>query len=736
MKFCTSIVLTAFLCLPFANLVCSAEQSTSPITPSFTIKQTFEVANIDGKLTESLWHNANKITQFHQVAPVEFGEPAEKTEVYVTYNQDYLYIGAKLYDANMNSVLHKVIVPGQNIFSDDHFMLILDTFNDGSNGYLFATNANSYKEDALLVNNNSRISDWNGVWFVETKMHSDHWTVEIAIPFKTINFDPKLNQWGINFLRELKDPQQTIAWSSHGKTLNPWGVEYAGNVNDLVTTGKNAITQGVGLDVKLSLTGNQQRDHDTYVNSNETKPSVDIFYKPTPKITTSLTFNTDFSATEIDEQQVNLSRFSLYTPEKRDFFLQDAGIFEFGKQSYNGTAFFSRQIGLDTNGTPLKINAGVKVAGQQNKLSFGVLGINQEQLNGENKNLLVARAKYNINDELTTGAIVTKGSPILGENNQVVGSDFIFRNSTWLKGDIVELSGWVQSSKTDYDSALLNTTDNDHNNSAYGLTVSTPNDDLFSEFKFTEIQNNFNPALGFVNRVGIRQYDISVSVESPIKSGWLSWIYHSLYATKVTNMDNQTESQSAALILFETLDKKENYFQCQLMYQYERVEQAFEVLPNLIVTDGDHNFNNVSCGAYAGETYSVSGSLSISKGDFFQGTSNVIDMSLSSNLNEFVRVEFNYGVNKVVLDDNQFDLNLVSAKLDIAFSPNLYWNNWFQYNNVDETLGVFSRLRWKYSPLNQLDFVVNQRYLDTVNTSNWVTRQQDIALKVSYTLRY
>ena len=765
MRFSTHMVLTALLCLQFNNCAYavgnlqtdlatplemkSEKRKAKAITQHFGIKATTQVAIVDGELTERLWSKANKLTDFHQIAPNEFTKPAEKTEVYVTYNKDYLYIGAKLYDSEMNGLLHKVIAPGQNIFSDDYFALVLDTFNDGTNGYFFATNANSYKEDALTLNNNKRISDWKGVWIVESKIKEDHWTVEIAIPFKSVNFDPSLNDWGINFIRELKDPQQTIVWSSHGNTLYPWASEYAGKATGLITTGDNAITQGVGLDVKLSVTANQQRDHVYGNNTNDSTPSVDIFYKPTPKITTALTLNTDFSATEVDEQQVNLSRFSLYTPEKRDFFLQDAGIFEFGKLSQNGKAFFSRQIGLDPNGTPLNINAGVKVAGQQGAISFGLLGINQQQLNGQEQNLLVSRVKYDINKDVTAGAILTKGSPVEGEDNQLIGSDFLFRNKTWLKGDIVEVSGWLQSSHTSYNHAGLSinksaSKDNNQlntNNNAYGFTVSAPNDDLFSEFTFTEIQSNFNPALGFVNRAGIRQYDLSLSVKNNHKLGWMNWLYHSLFATKVTNMDNQTQSQSAALILFETIDKKENYFECQFIYKYERVEQDFEVLPNLIVSAGDHSFNSGSCGVSTGEAYPISAYLVINKGGFYQGTTDAIDMGVWSNINQFLRLEFNYGLNTITLDDNQFDLELFSAKVDIAFSSKLFWNNWFQYNNVDETLGVFSRLRWEYSPVSQMDFVLNQGYLQTdkigtEQASNWQTQQQDIAIKLSYTYRF
>jgi hypothetical protein len=730
------------LCLLFSNLlsqnVALAEDGNSNkhlyADQKISITATKQPVTIDGKLDDVSWQQAKVINQFHQVLPDEYQPFTAASQVFILYDQEYLYIGAKLFDNDMAGVQGNAIAPGLSINSDDNFSVILDPYNSKTNGYYFGTNINALKEEALTSNNNRKVSDWQGIWHVKTSVNTDHWVVEMAIPFKTLSFSKDNEQWGINFIRELKEPQQTLAWASHGETIYPWAAEHAGTLLGLKVKGDNAITQGMGLDVTLSASANNHRDFVTGQTEQETAPSLDVFYKPTSSITTALTINTDFSATEVDQQQVNLTRFSLFLPEKRDFFLQGADMFDFGQLSGNGQAFFSRNIGLSEEGAPLDINVGAKVTGRENSLAFALLAISQKQMNEGNQKFAVARASYEVNDEFTAGFIGTSGSPNINESNNVLGFDFLYRKKSFWQDNTFEMSGWFQTSDTRKDSYNANENNALNDNSdALGLTLRLPNSKVNAELAYKEIQENFNPALGFVNRAGVKEYKAWLSVKNDVKPDWASWLYHSVMLKKTTDIDNNTLSKRYDFTLFEILSEKENFLSCELSTRYEYIEKSFELLPELIVPAGEHDFTKSSCSVQASYAYPVSGYFVWSKGDYFQGTSDAKHYALWSNLHPKLRVELNYTDNKIVLDHHQFNLRQISAKIDIAFHSQLFWNNWFQYNNVSETLGLFSRIRWQYNALSQLDVVVNRQFLEP---ENWRSMQQDLAAKLSYTYRF
>lgn len=364
--FCNQNSVFTVIRLIFILTVISSLKLSATSFPVFTLKNTDSKLNIsrtqtrplsDGTLPPEAWLPVNEIGRLHQVFPKEYQEAALKSEIKILYDGDNLYIKAKLFDNDMANLSRNVMSKGQEIWQDDLFGIVLDPFNDKTNGYYFATNANGFKEEGLIANNRNYIGNWDGIWQVKSSVFDHYWSVEIAIPFKSLSFDANKDQWGINFVREVKQPEHIYYWTSHGNTSSPWAPEHAGNVSPIYN-----LSQGAGLDIKLSASFSQQHSPSSE-QSNTIEPSLDITYKPTPAISTSLTLNTDFSATEVDQQQVNLTRFSLFTPEKRDFFLQGADIFEFGDIGTNARPFFSRKMGLSKSGLPLDINIGTKITG-------------------------------------------------------------------------------------------------------------------------------------------------------------------------------------------------------------------------------------------------------------------------------------------------------------------------------------------------------------------------------------
>ena len=245
----------------------------------------------------------------------------------------------RLFDAEPDLINARILRQGQAIGADDRFFVHLDPFNNRRSGYLFGVNPNGVRYDGIFEGVTQRQFDWDGIWQAAAARHPEGWVLEIAIPFKTLSFDPAATSWRMNFVRNIERKNEGMAWISRNRNTD---LSTMGDV-----TGISQIEQGRGLDVVPSLSVRDRRAIGTTPGSRATEPSVDVFYKITPQLNASLTVNTDFSATEVDDRQVNLTRFSLFFPEKRDFFLQDVDIFQFGRLQQDGRPFFSRKLGID-----------------------------------------------------------------------------------------------------------------------------------------------------------------------------------------------------------------------------------------------------------------------------------------------------------------------------------------------------------------------------------------------------
>ncbi|MDH3419334.1 MAG: carbohydrate binding family 9 domain-containing protein, partial [Gammaproteobacteria bacterium] len=343
---------------------------------------------IDGLLDDPVWAQAEPISDFVQVRPTDGGPPSETTEVYLLYDDDTLYVGARLGDSDPDQIAANTMRHNVGLGrTDDRLVLILDPFNTRRGGYRFETNANGVRHDMLYQNVSQVQTDWNAIWDTAGSVDENGWLAEMAIPFKSLAFDPAADAWGFNFARSIQRRGEEIAWVSRNRSYNP---SIAG-----LATGFEGLSQGVGLDIVPSLALVEQKFYDPGGNNSETNPSLNIYYRLTPSLNGSLTFNTDFSAVEVDNRQVNLTRFSLFFPERRDFFLNDADLFEFariGGQGFGATfnraqsrsdrensrPFFSRRIGLAANGAPVDLKYGGKISGRVGRWNIGTLAIRQD----------------------------------------------------------------------------------------------------------------------------------------------------------------------------------------------------------------------------------------------------------------------------------------------------------------------------------------------------------------------
>ena len=487
---------------------------------------------IDGVLDDAVWENAAYIDEFHQIIPVEYAEPTERTEIRMLYDDNALYVAAKMF-IDPSLITANILKQNTTIFGSDDFVSVsLDSFNTQRGGYFFGVNPNGVRADGLYRNISQFYADWDTIYFAETTIVEDGWIAEFEIPFKSISFDPNNDTWGLNFSRRVQYKNEQMVWVSNDRRYDPSSAGMA--------TGLEGMKQGLGLDIVPSTSVTQERNIVAGTSGTSTEPSVDVFYKLTTGLNASLTVNTDFSATEVDDRQVNLTRFSLFFPEKRDFFLREADIFEFGRLSQNGRPFFSRRIGLGRGGDTVDVDVGAKISGRIGDWELGALSIRQgEQDTVSADTLSIVRVKKGLLSESTIGAIFTDGNPNSELDNSLAGIDFLYRKSDLPGGRIFEVSSWYQQSSTEGISG---------DDAAAGISVALPSQEgLTGEVQFNRFEDNFNPALGFTNRVGIDQSVAALNYNWRPDAGIFQSVYFSTSWERYEDSNGSLQSKGLTI---------------------------------------------------------------------------------------------------------------------------------------------------------------------------------------------
>jgi hypothetical protein len=717
MKLSVRFLVAAFLLL-FASTSIAA-YALDGERKSFEISRAESAPVIDGLLSDDAWRNAAIIDDFHQISPTDGAVPTEVTVVRVTYDDEFLYIAADLRDSSPQEIRAKQMIQGKLFQSDDRFWVTIDSFNTKRNDYFFQVNANGVRRDALRENNANFIEEWSAIWRAESTVHEHGWATEIAIPFKSISFDPDSDTWGINFGRGIVRKQEFNMWSSHDRQDWP---AYGGEVS-----GIDEIEQGRGLDVVPSVSLSQSRDLVLGDNESGLEPSLDVRYRISPSLSAIFTLNTDFSTAEVDEQQIALDRFSLFFPEKRNFFLQDAGIFEFGNIDTNGRPFFSRRIGLSADGEAVGLDGGIKLTGRVGNFNIGALAIRQEaNADVEATDLLVARGSYNVLDESAIGFIMTSGDPTSNESNSVVGLDFLYRNTDGPFGEILTGKFWAQQSRS---------SDLDGDETAIGMNLEIPSDVLSAYVSGQVIEENFRPALGFVNRTGIRRYDAGLRYRTRPETGRWRTINNRIDFTHVSDMGGTTLSQRTAIRPVSFYSHRDDFLFVEWERNTENVLSDFMLFGQLNVAAGIYDFDRYRAEIATGVQRPVRVVLSVQDGGFFDGDrlEKFVELQWRQSAHFFLGLSFTENV--VEMPSGEFTSHLASLRSDIAFNSRWSWSNLLQYDNTAEAFGINSRLLYIPEAGKEMVFVFNHGA--SVDPSNRLssTRSQ-LNLKLAYTFRY
>jgi len=711
----------------------AAQQPDRPAgdSPVAIARRTTETIRIDGRLDEADWQRAESIGPLHQREPAENSEPSEQTVVRVLYDDNALYIGVVCHDRSTREIVSTQLTRDANLDVDDRITIVLDPFFDHRNGFFFQVNPAGARSDGQVSNNSERLSlDWDGIWNASARISDEGWVAEIEIPFKTLRFKPGQSGWGFNVERQIKRRQETDRWAAPRQNIWIGNFAEAGRLEGL-----DGIRQGLGLDVRPYLSGGEGN------SGGEFTGGIDIFQNITPNLNAAVTVNTDFAETEADIRQVNLTRFPLFFPEKRTFFLEGAGVFDIAglANTTDIRPFFSRRVGLvedvtgDTVTVPLRV--GVKLTGRQSDYNVGILDVETGSqrdplLPGgfvERQNLIAARVSRNIFQQSWIGGIVTHGNPTGSGSNTLVGADARFATSTF-RGD-KNLSLALYLLGTDDQASATRA-------SAGGFTIDYPNDRWDVALSWKQIGDNFQPSVGFVPRTGIRKTDLNMAFQPRPERWGIRQFFFEFRPTYITNLQNRVENWRIFIAPFNTRTESGEHLEWNYIPEFEHLDAPFEIATNIIVPAGSYRWTRYRAEANSATKRPWVIDAALWWGGFYGGTRRQVEFGVTLKPNTHVALSMRTERNDVTLPQGSFYTQILTVRADYNFTADVSWANLAQYDNESRIAGLQSRFRWILQPGNDLFLVLNRGWYRTLDDNRFEPSFDRGSAKLQYTFRF
>lgn len=710
-----ALVLCVFLWTPQQTL---AQQSVKAVFVT-------NPPHIDGHVHAGEWQKAAVIDHFIQREP-DTGQPAtEATVCYISYDKDNLYMGFHC-TIDPQDITAKELARDANLSQDDRVQIILDTFLDHRNGYWFQVGPRGSYGDALISQNGAAFNkQWDGLWLGKASLNADGWDAELAIPFKTLSFRAGQTTWGLKLIRHIKKKLEAAYWPSVNLDSYKFQVSDCG-----LLEGLDGISQGIGLDISpYGLAGLDQKLNEK--NKFPTDAGVDVFYQVSPGLKSALTLNTDFAQTEVDSRQINLTRFQLHFPEKRDFFLDGANYFQFGLEGDRANPyaqrlipFFSRRMGLDNEGNPIPIVWGGKMTGQVGNWNLGVINIMDDRQNGK-QNFTVARVTRNIGNQSSLGFIGTMGNALSDGSNSVVGADLRLATSTFRGKQNLALLLFGLKSKT----PGLSEKDR-----AFGGEVVYPNDFFMMRAGFHQIEDNFRAGVGFVPRQNIRETYFETSLGPRPNRYKILQILFKADLDYITNMNNTLLTRQVQFTPLSIRFVSGDEFSIASGPQYELLVKDFNIHPGHTILPGIYDFWRHSISLISAQRRNLWASIEYNWGSFYNGDRQNITLASGYKISVPLFFGLEYEDNKISLPDGTFSTNVYRLNANILFSPNMTLYNFIQYDNFTQVMGWQTRFVWILKPGNEILLSWNSRWNEPLE--RYQVTESAARLKVKYNYRF
>jgi hypothetical protein len=692
---------------------------------------------VDGALDELVWQSAEPADDFIQAEPHE-GQPAtELTDVRLAFDRDALYIGVICHDTDPAAVIindiRKDFIPGEQ----DTFEVILDTFADRRNGFVFVTNAAGARSDTQIANEGRDVNtSWDAVWTVATRQDAGGWSAEIRIPFKTLRFESGADRiWGVNFSRRIRRKNETDYWSPVPRVYNLYRAGLGGTL-----AGLPDASQGRNLRIKPWIAADSTRPVAGPGFDSGTHVGIDLKYGVTPSLTLDVTAKPDFAQAEADEQQVNLTQFSLYFPEKREFFLENSGTFYFGdipRESRLGNnrfsppeeemlLFFSRRIGLTGGGEAIPIDAGARLTGRTGAYGIGLMTIQTDpEGSAPGDNYTVLRGRRDVLRTSDIGAIfLSRQSTASGDYNRVYGADANFRFHRALS-----INGFIAKSETP------GVTDGQMSGKG---SIVWNNNVLHTQYSLLSVGDNFRDDIGFVKRTGIRKHFADFGVRprpARLRKYGIRELHPHTRYNIYTDQSNVKVTHTNHVAMSAFFENGANV-EFAANPRFERIVTPFRIRPDQSFQAGHYGWTEYNLLVETNHSKLVSASLDLTTGGFWSGTQR------STKVGVIVRPSYHL-LFDLALQRNDIDLplpmhafvaNLVTSRIGYAFSTRTFLDTLLQYNTDLKQLSANVRFDLIHRPLSDLFVVYNEQRLTDQPTP--ISTGRGLILKYTHMLSF
>lgn len=747
-----------FLCLGVMRFEAFA-QNARPEVRAYRLADGESIV-VDGSPDDPAWKKAVPATDFRQRDP-DNGSPAtERTEVRVIFDQDRIILGVICFDSEPDKLLGNQMQRDVPFSADDRFLFSIDPFMNGRTGYFFEINPSGAMGDGLITGptgggggggrgggggggfGGGMNKSWDGIWIARVRRTSSGWSAEIEVPFKTLNFDPRTTVWGANFQRTVKRKNEESLWTGWLRDEGLTRMSNAGRV-----TGVENITQGLGLDLKPYVVGTAGNapGRNLPATTGDGDLGLDAFYNVTPALKANFTLNTDFAETEVDQRRTNLTRFPLFFPEKREFFLDGANFFDFPPG--DSSPFFSRRIGLN-QGRPQPILYGAKLVGQVGKQDVGLLQMSTSAeevavggvpttLKGED--FTVARVKRRFGRQSSAGVLYTRRAArdSIVDPRQTIGADLTLATPAFLGDKSLDSGLWfLHTTKPDFltedgEAAPAGGTN------GYGWRVNVAKDPWRTALYFREFEGAYDAGVGFTPRRNFRRWSPQAHWNPRLRSHpYIRGFQFQAQMDLNLDLDNQLIDRDVHFTPFEVEFHSGDRFQVDVFRQAERLDRDFEISDGVVLPGGQRSeWTRYQVRYMAASRRRVSGSVEYSAGPFWDGDRRELNLEVNVRPRPGINVQLASEYNDVDLPEGSFTTRLYRIDARTQFSPWISLSNNLQYDSESGGLGWQVRFRWIQKPGNDIFVVWTQNWRDE-STIGFKPLDRRGAAKIVRTIRF
>lgn len=680
---------------------------------------------IDARLDEAEWQLAEPLTDFVQQLPETGALATFRTVARILYDSSYIYFASENFDPEPRKAITVGLERDFVSTNSDILAVGFDTFLDRRNSFLFIINPHGAVRDEQTFNDSRSIVEaWEGILDVKTTFTDSSWVLEMRIPLKTLRFDASrgTQDWGMNITRRVRRVNETSYWAPLDRQYRAHRMSKAGTL-----TGLEGLRQGRNLQLKPALVGGNSTGAQVPASAlgSTFDASLDLKYGLTPSLTLDATINTDFSQVEVDQEQVNLTRFSLFFQERREFFVENAGVFAFGdlqERNYrmgaapsDFTFFNSRSIGLSPDGRPIPILGGLRMTGKLGSFDTGLLTMQTEGALGRPaENFSVLRLKRNLMGNSDIGVLLANRMATEGPDAHAFsyGVDANLRPAARLV-----INSYL---------ALNDATGTSADGNAARVSVAYRSARWNNSAMWKRVSEDFNPGIGFVRRRAMQQWYGTVGIHARPNISWITEVNPYLETSYITDLSSRLDTRNTTAAL-DILFRPDGELALEVSDEFDRLTEPFTVAPGHVITPGGYATQRASIKYTAGTGRPLSGNVGVNTGGFYDGDRTTWSGALTWRASYKLRFEGTYQHNRVSLPTGDFTADVAGGRLRYSWSTKLFGSAYVQYNTQSHSLVGNARLNYRWAPLSDI-FVV---YTERRNTDLDVRNERSVAVKVT-----